>query len=174
MVLNLNSMAVTKQYAQGKTMPMYYDQGRAGWNKYVIQNYIPLNYIIDPDGVVQYGAEAWNEATIRAYIEGYLPNAVHEGKAEPMLKILGATPSPATGPTTIRYNLRKSGNVSLRVYSSSGKLVTTLSDGTQSAGDNSAQWNLRDDAGNTVANGMYVYVLRSGSTCERGKVSVLR
>jgi len=46
-------------------------------------------------------------------------------------------------------------------------------DQTVSAGNSSATWDLRNDAGQRVTNGMYFYEVAAGSTVAHGKVSVL-
>ena len=46
-------------------------------------------------------------------------------------------PNPFTNATTISYSLPKAGNVSLRLYDVTGKLVTTLASGYHEAGTSS-------------------------------------
>ena len=173
LVINLNNMNTAKVYGRGRTFLSLYDQGYQAWNLYTINNYIPLNYVIDPSGTVVYGAEGFYESTVRAYIEGYLPNAVEEGKSPSPVRIQSVTPNPTGGPATVWFGLNKPGSVSLRIYSGSGKLVRTLLDGATPAGVNSATWDLRDNSGRPVVNGLYFCELSNGSAIARTKVSVL-
>jgi hypothetical protein len=166
--------SVVKVYARMYNFPMFRDPGTV-WNVYKMNNYIPLNYVIDTAGIVLYSMEGFNESVIRAYIESSLPpTGVSEGKTRDALRIVSAVPNPANRPTTISFSLSHSENVTLRVYSSSGKLVRTLLDGQATTGLNTVQWNLRNDAGTQVANGMYFYELTDGANSVRAKVSVLR
>jgi hypothetical protein len=48
--------------------------------------------------------------------------------------LLGALPNPFTTTTTIRYELPTAGNVNLRVYDATGRLVASLAEGTRTAG----------------------------------------
>jgi flagellar hook assembly protein FlgD len=64
--------------------------------------------------------------------------------------------------------------VTLRVYSTSGALVRTLVNGQMPAGANTVNWNLQDDAGKQVGNGLYLYELNTGSQAAQAKVSVLK
>ncbi|MDI6740716.1 MAG: FlgD immunoglobulin-like domain containing protein, partial [Candidatus Edwardsbacteria bacterium] len=61
--------------------------------------------------------------------------------------------------TQIHYQLKADGAVSLKVYNLAGQLVRTLVDGRQPSGAHSVHWNGRNDAGQSAANGVYVYRL---------------
>jgi hypothetical protein len=174
LVINLNNMNTTKVYGRGRTFLSLYDQGYQAWSLYTINNYIPLNYVIDPSGTVQYGAEGFSESTVRAYIEGYLPNAVEEGSSPSPLRISSVTPNPTGVPAAVWFSLTKPGAVSLRIYSTTGQLLRTLVNGTCPAGVNNATWDLRDNFGRPVANGIYYCELSNGAAIARTKVSVLR
>ncbi len=75
-------------------------------------------------------------------------------------------PNPFNSSTTISFSLTQtSGFVTLEIYNIKGQKVKTipviLSPET-SLGKGSIVWNGKDDAGNTVANGIYFYKLNSG------------
>ncbi len=60
--------------------------------------------------------------------------------------------------TTIKYDLPKTAEVKLVIYNAFGQKVRTLIDhGRQAAGRHEAQWNGRNDAGESVATGVYFY-----------------
>lgn len=163
--------SVVKPYARQYTYPFLRDPGTA-WNLYKMNSYIPLNYVIDTAGVVVGSMEGFNEATIRSWIEPYLTGVVEERGVR--LELAGATPSPATGRQTVKFNLPMAGNATLRVYSSAGQLVRTLVAGSREAGSNVVTWDLRDDGGRLVGNGTYVYQLTAAGRSARMKTSVLR
>jgi hypothetical protein len=165
--------SVVKTYAQQYSQLFLRDPGTV-WNQYNISGSIPLNYVIDTAGVVVYEAVGWNETAIRAEIEANLPpTGVNEGKVQKPLSAVGVAPNPATDRALISFSVAKAGNASVRIYSSSGKLVRTVLNQTVSAGNSSATWDLRDNAGQRVTNGMYFYEVTAGSTVAHGKVSVL-
>ncbi|MCD4690572.1 T9SS type A sorting domain-containing protein [bacterium] len=58
------------------------------------------------------------------------------------------------------------------IYSTSGRLIRRLWSG--ESGDHETSWNMRDDAGNRVASGVYFVVLSDGRTSVQRKVVVLR
>jgi hypothetical protein len=72
-------------------------------------------------------------------------------------------PNPFNSATTISYNLRYGGHVSLKVYNSMGRLVTTLIYGFQNSGRHVFTWNAKDDNNIRLASGVYFARLLSGS-----------
>jgi hypothetical protein len=70
-------------------------------------------------------------------------------------------PNPFNPTTSIRYDVPPSGGaVTLHIYDVSGRLVRTLVDGPQTAGQKIAVWNGRDNRGRGVASGIYFYRLQ--------------
>jgi hypothetical protein len=72
-------------------------------------------------------------------------------------------PNPFNPETTIKYNVAKGGNVSLRIYNVVGQVVKTLVAEQQSAGRYTVRWNGTDDRGVSVSSGIYFYQITSGS-----------
>ncbi|HEU4725814.1 MAG TPA: FlgD immunoglobulin-like domain containing protein, partial [Candidatus Eisenbacteria bacterium] len=72
-------------------------------------------------------------------------------------------PNPFNPRTTIRYTLARPGRVALRVFDVTGRLVATLRDDVEPAGDREVEWDGRDRAGRTVASGVYIYRLSTES-----------
>ncbi|MCP4293493.1 MAG: T9SS type A sorting domain-containing protein [bacterium] len=73
-----------------------------------------------------------------------------------------AFPNPFNPVTTIRFAIPESRDVSLQIYDVAGRRVRTLVSEYRSAGNYSEVWRGRDDAGRTVAAGVYFYRLESG------------
>jgi len=68
-------------------------------------------------------------------------------------------PNPFRSSTAIAFELPQAGPVRLRVFDLRGRLVKTLLDEVQTAGDHSVQWNGQDQDGHGVAPGVYFYRL---------------
>jgi hypothetical protein len=83
-------------------------------------------------------------------------------KPELRVQLRGAVPSPFKFRTTISYNLPAAGRAKLVVYDLAGKLVKTLASGNLPAGPGQVTWNRTDDAGKTVARGVYFCRLQTG------------
>jgi hypothetical protein len=161
-----------KYYASQNFYPFLRDGG-AVWNTWKIRNSIPTNYVVDGDGTVRYGVVGWNEVAVRAVIEQYLTGVSETPAVQPLeFSVVGA--NPVVGRSAVRFKLPKAANATLRVYSTSGALVRTLFNGHMPSGVNTVDWNLRDDAGRAVGNGLYVYELVSDSQTAHAKVSVLK
>jgi hypothetical protein len=69
-------------------------------------------------------------------------------------------PNPVKTTGVIEYQLPTSQRVSLKVYDVAGKLVRNLVDETAEAGTHQAVWDGRDERGNRVASGVYLYRLQ--------------
>ncbi len=68
-------------------------------------------------------------------------------------------PNPFNPTTTIRYGLPESSDVSVIVYDITGREIIQLVDSRVPAGDRRVVWNGRDQHGNPVASGLYIYRL---------------
>ncbi len=170
------SAAILKQYATNYPgVIVLNDATQAVWNLYNISGAIPLNYVVDATDTVRYGAVGFNEAAIRDTVEKYGAGAdVEEAPAVQPIEFSTVGANPVVGHSAVRFSLTKAANVTLRVYSTSGALVRTLVNGQMPAGANTVNWNLQDNAGIQVGNGLYLYELNAGSQVSQAKVSVLK
>lgn len=83
-------------------------------------------------------------------------------------------PNPFNGETAIGFDLIQDGSVELAVYNLAGQRVAILVDEARSAGKYAVQWDGRDDAGRTLASGVYLYRLRAGQQVETRKLLLLQ
>jgi hypothetical protein len=70
-------------------------------------------------------------------------------------------PNPFSDNTTINYSLPEAANLILSIYNVQGKLVRSLYNGPQQAGNHSMDWNGTDDNGNELNAGIYFYQLQT-------------
>jgi hypothetical protein len=79
------------------------------------------------------------------------------GVGEPVttLRLAPAAPNPFRSRTTLRWTLPQAGEVRLRVHDVAGRVIRTLANSQLAAGEHSAVWDQRDDAGHRVAPGLY-------------------
>ena len=96
------------------------------------------------------------------------------GDARPECARLHVAPNPFNSVATIRYSTVTRGRVSLAVYDLSGRVVRTLVDESRSAGEHTVAWRGVDDAGKSVASGVYVARLMSGGVAVTERVVLLR
>ena len=92
-------------------------------------------------------------------------------------KLLLNYPNPFNPETWIPYQLAKSTDVTVSIYSVNGALVRTLALGHQAAGvyqskSQAAYWDGRNELGERVASGVYFYTLTAGDFSATGKMLV--
>ena len=83
-------------------------------------------------------------------------------------------PNPANPATTLRFTVPSDGHVTVLIHDLQGHRVRTLVDQARTAGDHEAIWQGRDDAGNTLASGLYVYSVEAGGEIATGKVTLIQ
>jgi len=102
------------------------------------------------------------------------------------LSLLGETPVPGTyslsqnypnpfNPVTlINYSVPEDGDLSLVIYDITGRKVTTLVSGFQRSGFYQIEWDGKNDRGISLASGVYLYRLKSGSFSDMKKMLLLK
>ena len=83
-------------------------------------------------------------------------------------------PNPFNSQTVLAYFLPEAGAVRLEVFSLTGQRVAVLRHGLQQAGFHQLRWDGRDDAGHSVASGLYLYRLVTGDAVLTRKLMLLR
>jgi len=71
-------------------------------------------------------------------------------------------PNPFNPNTSITYNLPGTETITLKIYNLMGAEIRTLVNGTRHAGSHVAEWDGKDNAGNYVSSGAYLYILKIG------------
>lgn len=84
------------------------------------------------------------------------------------------SPNPFNPETIIRYQLRKSSKARLEIYNIVGKLIKVLVNDHQNAGYYTVRWNGRDDFNNSVAGGVYIYILKTKNFIQSRKLVLVR
>ena len=76
--------------------------------------------------------------------------------------------------TEIRFQLPEAGQVTVKIFNTTGQEVRTLVSGRQEAGHHSMTWDGRDNYGHAVASGVYLYQLRAGTFTQVRKMNLVR
>ncbi len=83
----------------------------------------------------------------------------------------GATSRAAGNPTTtITYQLPQAGRVSLKIYNMLGQVVRILVDAEVVAGLHAVAWDSKNDRGEAVASGVYIYQLKADQVVRTKKM----
>ena len=83
-------------------------------------------------------------------------------------------PNPFNPATVIRFSLPEPGEVELAVFNILGRRVATLAEGVHEAGEHTVRWDGRDDEGNGVSSGVYLYRLKAGERSQTRKMLLVR
>jgi hypothetical protein len=83
-------------------------------------------------------------------------------------------PNPFNPSTTIKFELKEKGLVTLKVYSVAGQLVRTLVDGMRDASSYTVAWDGRNNIGSEVASGIYFYKMETKGFSATKKLVLLR
>ncbi len=83
-------------------------------------------------------------------------------------------PNPFNPTTTIRFDLPNEAFVRLDVYNILGRKVKTLIDQPMQPGYHSVDWDGSDNAGHTIASGIYFYRLAAGDKVDKKKMVLLK
>ncbi len=106
-----------------------------------------------------------------------LPSDVREigGEQLPLsYRLLPNYPNPFNSATHIEFDLPRAGRVTLRIYNILGQEVATLVDEHLSAGRKVVIWNGDNQAGRTVASGVYFYRLSTDNYAQTRKMMLLK
>lgn len=83
-------------------------------------------------------------------------------------------PNPFNPSTVIKFDVAKTGKVTLRIYSIEGKLVTELMNDEIKSGSYSVTWNGTDSYGTKMSSGIYFYKLQTTDYQKIGKAILIK
>ena len=111
----------------------------------------------------------------RGWLMGQTINVnITGGDAPRAYRLAQNFPNPFNPSTTIRFNMKVKGLVTIRVYDVAGRLVRTLVNEVRDAGAYSAVWDGRNNGGAGVASGIYFYKMETAGFLATKKLVLLR
>ncbi|MDQ7065432.1 MAG: FlgD immunoglobulin-like domain containing protein, partial [candidate division KSB1 bacterium] len=103
------------------------------------------------------------------------PTSVTQPAVRPTLFSLEANyPNPFNSSTVIHYQLPVNSLVELAIFNVQGQRVRTLVHADQSAGRHRSVWNGRNDAGDPVPSGVYLYRIKARKFCATRRLILMR
>jgi len=102
------------------------------------------------------------------------PEKEMAGKVPSKFALAQNYPNPFNPETTIEYALPKQSKVSLTIYNVLGQQVKSLTNTVQNAGNYSIVWDAKNDRGEAVPTGMYLYVLSTNEQRMTRKMVLMR
>ncbi len=76
--------------------------------------------------------------------------------------------------TNIRYHLAKAGRVSIKIFNLMGQEIKTVEDGYKQTGYFTVFWNGKDNEGQYVSAGVYIYTIQTGEFVDSRKMLLIR
>jgi hypothetical protein len=87
---------------------------------------------------------------------------MHLDKGQKAAKLIVSMGNVPASPTSIRYRLAEESHIRLLVFNILGQQVRILDNGVRPAGTHHVAWDGRDEFGQPVASGIYIYILKAG------------
>ena len=166
--VNVNQFKTLDALNQAElTTTILIDSVPRGQNYYVDAN-VPLNranYYYWVQAVSSSGSSAKILASAIQTVVNDIPSG---------FRVSGFSPNPFNPSTTISFELPRASRVSLVIYDALGRKTVTLVDRDLAPGAHSFNWNGRDQRGNILGSGIYLYRLRAGVHSASGKMTLLR
>ncbi len=115
-----------------------------------------------------------NDATIKVAGGGNLQSQQSPAPVPSVFNLHSNFPNPFNGETTIRFDLPEAALVDLVLVNTLGQHVRSLAARELEAGFHANVWDGRDDDGNNVASGTYIYVLRAGRSVQSRRLLMIK
>jgi hypothetical protein len=103
-----------------------------------------------------------------------LHKAVDSQKVNPMdFSLEQNYPNPFNSTTRIRFQLQENSHIVLKIYNPLGQEIKTLLNDFETAGSHSIFWDGRDNLGNKIVSGIYLYQIRAGDFIRVNKLIIV-
>lgn len=141
------------------------------WEKFEDGNYNDFGCILSPSYCWGYDIDMWIGAVHSsdvAAIDDYdviFPNEVI---------IHNAYPNPFNPVTYLRYDLPQNEMIKITIYDMMGRIVKTLVNSSQTAGNKTIQWNATDNKNEPISAGLYLYTIQAGEFRQTKKIVLLK
>ncbi len=122
----------------------------------------------------EFFAQELGGATLQKQLPAVSLSAGSPGVVPSSFQLYQNFPNPFNPETQISFDLPQAGRVELRIYNSLGQLVRTLTARDYAAGRHTVTWDARDDAGQGLASGLYIYRIKAGDFQAQRKLVLLK
>ncbi len=129
------------------------------------------------DGLSATGQQFFTKAMLSTLSKAASPVEAPVAAALPTeFKLLNNYPNPFNPSTRIAFQLPQDSNVRIDIYNMTGQLVRRLTGVGQSfpAGEHQLTWNGKNDAGDDVSSGIYLYRMSTAGYVKTHKMTLMR
>jgi len=106
------------------------------------------------------GGGILSSGIVRGYVASTSTSSIVEPPSRAGAFLGQSFPNPFASTAALDYDVEMGGNVEIRIYDVSGRVIRTLANGPQPAGRHRAVWDGRDETGGPVSPGVYFYQLK--------------
>ncbi len=192
----LASMPYTPQESIEALKYFYRTYGNKLWGSYgfkdafnINQNWFASSYLAIDQGPIIVMIEnyrsklLWNKfmenPEIQMMVDSlFVPDSVTSVNAEELagddFQIIGNYPNPFNSSTVITYSLTQTEEVTISIYNSLGMLVRRIYNAPGKEGKNSIIFDGKDDSGNNITSGVYLYSVESGGKVKSSKLVLVK
>ncbi len=136
---------------------------------------IPAEIVVPMDGYFHIASDDTSSPNVSVSLHLDVAVSADENENQPVRYHLAQNfPNPFNPSTTIRYDIKKAGKVSLKIYNTLGQEVRTLVNGYRTAGNQTVIWDGKNNQGKSVSSGIYFYRLEAGSFVKTMKMLLVR
>jgi len=126
-------------------------------------------YVNSSDGEYMVASDVGEFVLFRAAL------GVNEGLSVPVVYALHQNyPNPFNPVTSLPYDLPEDAMVNITIYDMMGRVVSNLVSSQQNAGYKSIQWNAKNNQGQPVSAGLYLYTIQAGDYIQTKKMVLLK
>ncbi|RKU31344.1 hypothetical protein C6497_02300 [Candidatus Poribacteria bacterium] len=119
------------------------------------------------------------DITHKVLIKKFIENLLMPSDGPMLTELLTNYPNPFNPETWIPYQLSEDAEISIKIYNTTGDLINTVFSGHRESGyyltrDRAAHWDGKNDVGEPVANGVYIYELTTPTFNKTRKMVILK
>ena len=142
----------------------------------ILGNYVwPNYYVFDTyEQEIEY-LKSWTEERLDWMDNEILLLGVNEGIIPKLdYRLVHTYPNPFNPKINFSFEIHSPGIASLKIFDLSGRKIKTLTNSINQSGTNQIIWNAKDENGNNVAAGAYIYELFYDHKFVRGKIVYIK
>ena len=128
--------------------------------------------VVSTDG--QLSTEASNGPRYVVFDIGYMLSNTEELGIPNVFALHQNYPNPFNPTTEISFSMEQTADVSLTVFNMLGQSVRVLENASLEAGTHSYKWDGRDELGQSVSTGVYLYTLTDGTKSITKKMALMK
>lgn len=129
---------------------------------------VTIDYEGNPRYSGSYDVGAYESDTSTGILDPNQPNIVDDYQLYPNF------PNPFNPSTTISFRLPETADIRLSIYNVIGQKIRTLANASLASGLHTFEWNGKNDFGQDVVSGIYIYQLEAGNISHTRKMHLIR